>query len=72
MFREFGNILLPFSQRGKVDTNDIDAIIEILSEIAILQLLLELAISGGDHANIDGYILISSESTKFFILKNMQ
>ena len=71
MFGELGNILLSLSQRGQVYANNIDAIIEVLSEIAILQFFLEFAIRGGDHANIDGNILISPESTKLFILKNM-
>src|SRR5690606_2786306 len=49
---EVGNILGPLMQRRKADRNDVEAIEEVFAEEAEIDELPEIAIGGGDDADI--------------------
>ena len=46
-------IFATFAQRGKLELDDLEAIVEILAEAALLDLLLEIAVGRGDDPHID-------------------
>src|SRR5690606_18347012 len=47
-----GQVPVAFTQWRQTDAEDIEAIVEILPELALLHLPAEVTMSGGDHAQI--------------------
>src|SRR5260370_13099101 len=47
------DVLRPLAQRRDAKVDDVEAEVEILAEAALADLLLEVAVGGGDQANVD-------------------
>ena len=52
MLDQQGNIFLAIAQRGKLDGNHIQAVIQILAEAAFAHQAQQIQIAGGDDAHI--------------------
>ena len=51
--REQADVVAALAQRRHLDGKNVEPVIEILAEFAFPRRLLEIAIGGGDHANVD-------------------
>ena len=51
---EQGDVLSPLAQRRKADGEDVEAVVEVLAERFVLDFLEQVAIGGGDDADVDG------------------
>src|ERR1700722_13597434 len=51
--REQEHVVLPLPQRGDLNLDDVDAVIEVLPEAALLDLGVEVAVGRGDDARVE-------------------
>src|SRR4029079_16845351 len=51
------NVTAPLAQGREIDVEDIEPIVEIVPELAELDRLAELAVSGGEHPHVHPYRL---------------
>jgi hypothetical protein len=52
MPRQFGNVILALAQRRQIDRHDVEAVEQILPEFSLGHRGLQIAVGGGDHADI--------------------
>src|SRR5207244_9452105 len=57
------DLLCPLPERGDTDFHHIEAVVEVLAELAAGQRLLQVPIRGGDHARVDIDQGVSSHET---------
>src|SRR6478672_332852 len=69
---EQADILATLAQRRHLDADDVQAVEEVLAELALGDSLLKWPISGGDHADIDFDGLVSADSLKCPRLQDAQ
>ena len=50
---EEGDVILPFSQRGKIDLHHVEAMEQVRAEAALAHHRAEVPVRGGDHPNVD-------------------
>src|SRR5690606_25415332 len=67
MLGERGDVLAPVFEGWKLDGKDMEAEVEIFPEGSFLDLLLQIAVGGADHAHIHCDFRLSSQPTKFFL-----
>ncbi len=72
MADEQRDVLLALAQRRQVDGDDIQAIKQVFAEAAVLDLLLELLVGGGQHADIDVDRRVVADASDFFLLQNAE
>ena len=53
MVDQEGNILFSFSQRGKVDGDDIEPVVKVFPKKAFPDGFLKITVGGSDHPDID-------------------
>ena len=69
---QLGNVLLALPERGYDDGKDVEAIIEVATEAAVLDLFLQISVRGRDQADIDLDGLRTAETFKFTILQDAE
>ncbi len=71
-FGEGGDVLFVVAKRRNIDGDDIEAIVEVFAEGAIFERGAEIAIGGGDEADVhfDGFR--AAEALEFALLKDAQ
>src|SRR5688572_26464414 len=60
------------AQRRQVHRKHVDAVVEVLTKAAALDELIEIAIRGGDDANVDAAILIVADAPELLALQDAQ
>src|SRR6266403_382542 len=70
MAREKRNIFAAFAQRGNLNGNDAEAVVEVLAEAAFRNLFLELLVGSGDDADVDVGFLGAADGADFAFLKD--
>ena len=68
MLDEQGNRVYSLAERRNQDRHDVQAIVEILSELLIANRLLEISIRRCDDPCIDSHVAISTESRELTVL----
>src|SRR4030043_497618 len=66
------NVFSPLSQRGEGDRDDVEPIVQILSEKSFLNRLFQIPMGGGDHPDIGLEALVGSQTLEFFVLQDSQ
>src|SRR5579875_134235 len=66
--REQRDVALAFTQGRKRDIDHIDAIVKILTEAALTNLRLQIAISRRDYADIDRYLPSAADAADLALL----
>ena len=66
------NIFMAFAQRGNVHLHDVDTVIEIFTESALLHQLGEISIRCADHANVHAGSGAASQPLEAALLQNSQ
>src|SRR5882724_8239001 len=67
-----GDILAPVAQRRNVELQSADPVVEILAEPALLNGGAQLAVGGGDEADVDGAVLDVAEAAEAFLFEHLQ
>ncbi len=62
----------PRPQRRQVDLNDVDAVVEVLAEAAFLDGRFQVAVRGGQHADVDGNFLLAADRPDLALLQGPQ
>src|SRR4026209_1295391 len=71
-FSENRNICQPVTQGWQTDGEYIETIIQIISQLSIFHRFLWLLIRCGDDAHVHVNFVLSSQSSKFFLLDDTQ
>ena len=66
------DVALAIAQRRHVEGNDVEAIEEILPEVAALDLVLQIFVSGGDDAHVDLGAVVGAQRGKALLVKGAQ
>ena len=69
---EIGNIFLALAQRRNVDGHDVEAVIKVLAEGSLLQRGAQIAIGGGEQADINLDGARAAQALKFALLEHAQ
>src|SRR6185436_11049433 len=72
VLREQRHIVTPLPQRREVDADDVQAIVEVLAEAAVLHLLLQIDVGGGNDADVDLDRLHAAEAHELTLLHDAQ
>src|SRR6185312_16751986 len=72
MLCERGDVLRPLAQCGDAQIDDVEPEVEVLAEIALARLLLEVAVGGGDEADIDLDRLAAADPVDLALLDGAQ
>ena len=72
MLGEQRNVLAPVPERRQRHRNHVQAIEEILPERAFLHHLLQIAVGGGDHADIELHRARFTDALDFLFLQRAQ
>ena len=66
------NLLSPLPERGNADLDHIEAVVEVLAELATVHRLLQVAIRGGDHARVDIDQPVSPDAREAKVLEHVE
>ena len=66
------DVLLALAQGRHLDGEDVEPVIEVLPEAALLRVLLQVAVGGGDDADIDGARLLLADALILLLLQDAQ
>src|SRR5690606_35621472 len=69
---EGGQVLEPLAQRRQVDRDDVEAVVEVLAELAVADQLFEVAVGGGDQAHVDAEGLDAADALELRLLDRAQ
>jgi hypothetical protein len=69
---EEGDIVAAVTERGQLDGDDVEPVIEILAERAFLDSLFERFVGGGDHADVDVDGDVVADAADFAFLEDAQ
>ena len=72
MLDQHRDVVAPFPQRRDDDRDHVEAVVQVLLELAVVDHLLEVAIGGRDHACIRAYRLSRADALEFPLLENSQ
>src|SRR6266849_2136936 len=72
MLHQLRNILAAVAKRGKLNHDDIEAIVKILAESAGFLLFLEELVGGGHHSDVGLQLLNAAHSAKSSIFEHAQ
>ena len=72
MLRQQRDVVSAFPERRKMDSDDIQTIVEILAEITLRDSFGQILIGRGDHADIDGEPILSAHPANLMLLENPQ
>src|SRR5262245_46538954 len=72
MLREQGDIFSSFTERRKVQGNDIDPVIQILAELSFADELFEILVGSRDDTHVHFNGLYPTDSCEFPLLKDPQ
>src|SRR3990170_930931 len=64
------DVLSSFPQRGKMETEDVEPIIEVLAKQAVVDRLRRVLIRGGDDPNIHAYFGLAAQPAKAALLED--
>ena len=55
---EWADIVRAFAERREVDADDVESVEEVLAELAFIDFLFEVSVSGGDDADVgaEGFV----------------
>src|SRR6266478_216309 len=67
---ELGNVLFAFSERGKRNDDDAEAIEEVFAKLVGCDGGLKIAMGSGNHADIDGNGFFAAQALEGFLLKD--
>ena len=71
-FHQQRNIFLTLPQRGEIDGDDIQAIVEIVAELSFLDQLLEIHVGGRDDAHVNLNLLYTTQVHELSVLEHAQ
>src|SRR5205085_3100424 len=66
------NVVLPFAQRRKPNRNDAQSIVEVLPEMARRRVGGEVAVGGGDDADVDLDLARAADALELLLLQHAQ
>jgi hypothetical protein len=66
------DVITSFTQRGEVDRDDVEPVIQILAEPTCFYLLKEVAIRGGNDPGVDLLCVVITDPFKFAFLEHAQ
>ena len=66
------DVVLPLAQRRQVDVDDVQPVVEVLAEAALVHHLLEVAVGGRDDARVDADRLHAAEPHELALLHHAQ
>ena len=66
------DIVFALAKGGKIQINNIEAVVEIFAEFAVFDQLLEIGVGGGDDADVDAHAFVGAQRHEFAVLKNAQ
>src|SRR6266446_3490108 len=72
MIEEQRQVRHAFAQRWNIDGDNVQAIVQILSELSFLHLLLQFLVGGGNDSNIDGNALHAPDPLNLSLFQNAQ
>ncbi len=72
MTRQQRHIFLAIAQRRQRDVDYVEAVVEILSELAFFDELRKIGVGGGEDAHVDPYRVGGAERRKLFFLDDAE
>ena len=72
MARQTGNIFPTFAQRRQMNADDVQAVEQILTELAFLHPLFEILVSGSDNPHIHFHRCIAANAIKLTVCQHAQ
>ena len=72
VLHEDRDVLVPLLQRREVDVEDVQAEVEVLAEAAALDLVLELAVRGADHAHVDRDLALAAQTAEPLLFEHAE
>src|SRR5881628_1586335 len=72
MLDEYGNVVGALPKRRQMQRNDVQAVVQVGTEPTRLDLLLEIAIGGGDQSRVDRDGFRGADGDDFSMLENAQ
>ena len=72
VFDEYGDVLAPLAQRRDLDRDHVEPVEEILLELALGDELPQVAVGGGDHADVDALGALRPERLELALLQHAQ
>ncbi len=72
MGTEQGNVAVTFAQRGKLNRNNVDAVVEILAEAAGVNHLFQVFMGGADQPKVDLALGAAAQALHHMIFQHPQ
>ena len=72
MIGQYRQVFHAFAQGRQFDGDDVEAVIQILAELALVDQLFGFAVGGGDDAHVDGDRFASADFIDFVFLQDAQ
>src|ERR1019366_4613147 len=72
VLHEHRNVILALAQRRQVNGDHVETVEQIVAELAVLYLLLEIDVSGGDNAHVHLYLAHSAQVHELAVLQHAQ
>ena len=72
MIDKTGDVFFPVAQRRQINGNDVETIVEVLAEGALLESRAQILIRGGDDAHIDVYRFGTAQPLELALLQNTE
>src|ERR1019366_4997859 len=66
------NVILALAQRRQVNGDDVETVEQVIAELAVLHLLLEIDVSGGDNAHVHLYFADAAQVHELAVLQHAQ
>ena len=66
------DVLAALAQRRQLDVDDREAEVEVLAEVARLDLLHQVAVGGGDHPHVDLDDVVAADAPHLAVLQHAQ
>src|SRR5260370_40460801 len=70
--RQWNDVVLALPERRQGDLDDIQAVVEIDPELALIDRIGQLAIAGGHHAQVNLDVLKTAQAAEFPLLEHAQ
>ena len=72
VFRQQRDVRAAVAQRRQRDGDDVDAIVEVLAKASLGDFLGQVAIGGGDQADVDPDRLVAADAAQLALLQDAQ
>src|SRR5262245_12486487 len=69
MLRKLEHVRVTLAERRDVDADDVDAVVEVLAEPPLFDLLFELTVAGSDDPRIERYLVVGSDGANAALLE---